>query len=158
MSAPFRIFSFWIFLNFIQFNAWSQDYFTNGNAVRLPNSDCYRLTNASNNQNGSVWYSDKLDLLKDFKLEFNMNFGNLDANGADGIVFVMQTVGTKALGSNGGGMGFIGFSPAFGIEFDTYQNTSEGDPSYDHIAFLKNGINNHNSTSNLAGPIQPILM
>jgi gliding motility-associated-like protein len=154
MSAPIRIFLFCIALFFFQFNARCQDYFTNGNATRLTNSDCYRLTQASNNQNGSVWYSDKLDLLRDFKLEFNMNFGNQDGNGADGIVFVLQTVGTKALGTNGGGMGFTGFSPAFGIEFDTYQNTSEGDPSYDHVAFIKNGINNHNSTSNLAGPVQ----
>ncbi len=135
-------------------NAWGQDYFTNGNATRLPNSDCYRLTANANFQNGSVWYSDKLNLAKDFRLEFNMNLGNQDANGADGIVFVIQTVGTKALGASGGGIGFTGFSPAFGIEFDTYQNGSEGDPSYDHLAFLKNGVNNHNSANNLAGPVQ----
>jgi len=154
MIAPTRIFTLCIVLFFFQINAWSQDYFTNGNGIRLPNSDCYRLTKATNNQNGSVWYSDKLDLLKDVKLEFNMNFGNLDGNGADGIVFVLQTVGTNALGSSGGGMGFIGFSPAFGIEFDTYQNTGENDPSYDHVAFLKNGVNKHNSSNNLAGPVQ----
>lgn len=154
MSISTRLFSSLFVLLSFQFDASSQGYFTNGNAVRLSNSDCYRLTQSSRNQNGSVWYSNKLNLTRDFKLEFNMNLGSLDANGADGIVFVLQTVGTSALGANGGGMGFIGFSPAFGIEFDTYQNTSEGDPSYDHLAFLKNGVNNHNSTNNLAGPVQ----
>lgn len=83
-----------------------------------------------------------------------MNLGSIDGNGADGIVFVLQTVGTSALGTSGGGMGFKGFAPAFGIEFDTYQNTDQGDPSYDHCAFLKNGNTDHRSGDNISGPVQ----
>lgn len=136
------------------FQAWCQDYFPNGTTLKLPGSDCYRLTQAKTNENGSVWYSDKLDLSRSFKLEFSMNFGTLDANGADGIVFVLQNVGTKALGISGGGMGFNGFSPSFGIEFDTWQNTDQSDPSYDHCAILKNGSNRHAGSNHLAGPVQ----
>jgi gliding motility-associated-like protein len=133
----------------------AQDYFVNGSASAISGSDCYRLTKKYNQSaNGSVWYSDKLEVTKDFKLDFIMNFGDLDAGGADGIVFVIQTVGNKALGSSGGGIGFNGFSPSFGIEFDTYQNTDFGDPSYDHVSFLINGNSNHKNSSNIAGPVQ----
>lgn len=151
-------FSFnWVVLALLllgSFISKAQNYYTNGNAVRLNGTDCYRLTTATTFQNGSVWYSDQLDLNKDFKLEFSMNLGSNDAGGADGIVFVLQTVGTNALGQAGGGIGFEGFSPAFGIEFDTWQNTNVNDPSYDHAAFVTNGVINHNSSNNLAGPVQ----
>ena len=103
-----------------------QSYFANGNA-RSIGGTCYQLTSAANWQLGSVWYADKLDLAKDFDLEFELNFGNNNDNGADGIVFVMQTVGTKAIGASGAGIGFEGFSPSFGIEFDTWQNTKFDD-------------------------------
>ncbi|MCB0735827.1 MAG: hypothetical protein KDC76_14690, partial [Bacteroidetes bacterium] len=73
----------------------AQSYYTNGTATSIGNS-CYQLTRAANNQNGSVWYADKIDLTKDLDLEFTLNFGSKD-DGADGIVFVMQTVGTSAL-------------------------------------------------------------
>jgi gliding motility-associated-like protein len=130
---------------------FGQSYFANGNARSLGGS-CYQLTAASNGQLGSVWYADKLDLSKDFDLEFELNFGNKD-QGADGIVFVLQTVGNKALGQQGGGIGFEGFSPSFGIEFDTYQNTSLGDPSSDHIAIIKNGSVTHTGINSLAPPV-----
>lgn len=129
----------------------AQSYYTNGTATSIGNS-CYQLTRAANNQNGSVWYADKIDLTKDLDLEFTLNFGSKD-DGADGIVFVMQTVGTSALGNNGGGIGFEGFSPSLGVEFDTYQNTEMGDLSADHIGILKHGSINHNSNNSIAGPI-----
>lgn len=150
----FRLCFAWCLIFAPVFEALSQDYFPNGTAVKLANTDCYRLTRSNQFENGSVWYSDQLDLNRNFKLEFSMNLGNIDANGADGIVFVMQTAGTGALGSSGGGLGFRGFAPAFGIEFDTWQNTDQGDPSYDHCAFLKNGNTKHNVADNLAGPVQ----
>ena len=117
---------------------------------------CYELTPASGFKLGSVWYADKLDISKDFDLEFYLSFGSLDANGADGIVFVMQTVGNRAIGQAGGGMGFEGFSPSLGIEFDTWQNVDQGDPSADHIAIFKNGNVNHNSTNQLRSAVSAL--
>ena len=125
-----------------------QSYFANGNA-RSIGGTCYQLTSAANWQLGSVWYADKLDLAKDFDLEFELNFGNNNDNGADGIVFVMQTVGTKAIGASGAGIGFEGFSPSFGIEFDTWQNTNFDDMASDHIAMFKNGSVDHKSSNSL---------
>lgn len=129
-----------------------QSYFANGDARALPSSSCYQLTDAVNWQLGSVWYADKLDISKDFDLEFELNFGFNDG-GADGIVFVLQTVGNQALGLEGGGIGFEGFSPSIGVEFDDWQNTSMGDIATDHIAILKNGSVNHNSSDALASPV-----
>lgn len=131
--------------------AQGQSYFTNGSAKAI-GGQCYELTPASTGKNGSVWYADKLDLSKNFDLEFNLNFGNRN-QGADGIVFVLQTVGTKALGGSGGGLGYHGFSPSLGIEFDDYNNSSEGDLANDHIGILKNGVVNHKGENSLAGPV-----
>lgn len=132
-------------------SVWGQSYFTNGDARAIGGS-CYELTAARNMQLGSVWYADKLDLSKDFDLEFELNFGTNDG-GADGIVFVMQTVGIRAIGQSGGGIGFEGFSPSLGIEFDTWQNIDMGDIFADHIAILRNGSVNHTSTNSIAPPI-----
>ncbi len=132
-------------------SVFGQSYFTNGDARALAGS-CYELTAARNWQLGSVWYADKLNLSKDFDLEFELNFGNNDG-GADGILFVMQTVGVRAIGQSGGGIGFEGFSPSLGIEFDTWRNIDMGDIVADHIAILRNGSVNHTSTNSLAAPI-----
>ena len=123
-----------------------------GNAVSL-GEDCYRITPAVEFQNGALWYNESINLNDPFHLQYEAFFG-ANPNGADGMVFVMQQVSNNAIGEDGGGMGFSGFQPSFGIEFDTFQNLDFGDPPYDHIAFLSNGIVNHNLPNNLAGPVQ----
>ena len=129
--------------------SFGQAYFANGDA-RAIGGQCYELTANRDWQLGSVWYANKLSLNKDFDLEFYLNFGSTDADGADGIVFVMQTVGNKAIGLAGGGIGFEGFSPSLGVEFDTWQNVNFGDPVYDHIAVFKNGNINHNGATEIS--------
>lgn len=130
-----------------------QSYFVNGDAVSI-GSDSYRLTTAANNKRGTVWYSDKIDLDKDFDLEFKMNFGSIDTLGADGMVFVLQNSGTSSLGGVGGGIGYSGFAPTFGVEFDTYKNSVLSDLNADHIGLFKNGANDHGGSGSLLGPIQ----
>lgn len=120
-----------------------QSYFLNGSAQAVGDI-CYQLTAAVNTQNGTVWYADPIDLTQPFDLQFTMNFGTNDANGADGMVFVLQTAGTDAIGESGGGIGFNGFDPSFGVEFDTWQNNKYGDPSGDHIGLVSNGSVAHN--------------
>ncbi|MFM7814150.1 MAG: lectin-like domain-containing protein, partial [Flavobacteriales bacterium] len=105
-------------------------------------------------QNGTVWYADQLNLNNSFNIEFTMNFGNIDNTGADGMVFVLQTVGTSAIGNQGFGLGYQGFNPSFGIEFDTFTNPGNNDPTYDHVAFQQNGNVTHGNGNNLAGPVQ----
>lgn len=140
--------------------AWSiltrgQNYSLNGNSIEM-GGDCIAITPNQAWQNGSVWYTDQLDLSLPFTLEFNMTFGGQDENGADGMVFVLQTVGPFALGNSGAGMGFAGFNPSFGIEFDTFHNGDLGDLTQDHVAFISDGNNSHNSFTNLDGPVTAI--
>lgn len=133
----------------------------NGNAVYL-GGDCYRLTPAANTTVGSIWYNKKIDLKRDFVAEFDMNLGCIDANGADGIAFVLQPIST-AIGTSGGGLGYQGVQPSLVVEFDSWQNccnnstavnsSEANDPAQDHVAIMRNGSVNHLSANNLAGPV-----
>ena len=136
-------------------------FILNGDATYL-GGDCYRLTPAVNNAGGSVWYSKKIDLRRDFTTEFDMNLGCIDGNGADGIAFLLQPIST-AIGTRGGGLGYAGIQPSLGVEFDTWRNCCNNstsinspeanDPVQDHVAIMRNGTTNHLSTNNLAGPV-----
>ncbi len=124
-------------------------YQMNGNTVQT-SCNCYRLTTAANNQNGSVWNVNLFDLSNPFDFSFDVYLG-CSNNGADGIAFVLQPLSVNA-GSLGGGLGYQGISPSVAVEMDTYQNAS--DPGYDHIAIMANGNVTHSGADNLAGPIQ----
>ena len=132
--------------------AWGQAYSLQGAAVAT-GGDCYRITDDVEGQNGTIWYKKKISIQTSFDLEFSLNFGENDQSGADGMVFVLQTRGNDAIGEVGQGIGFKGFSPSLGIEFDSYRNLDENDPVYDHIAVVRDGVVNHQSSSNLAGPV-----
>lgn len=123
----------------------------NGSARRLDDR-CYQLTPASNAQVGSIWDTTKIDLTKSFDANLDLFFGCKDADGADGIVFGFQPINTS-IGQQGEGMGFLGVNPSIGIEMDTYQNFNRSDPSYDHIAIIKNGDITHSTPNTLAGPV-----
>lgn len=139
-------------LVFFQVYSFGQ-FVTNGSAFST-GANCFTLTPALNNQNGSVWSTSTINLTQSFDLNFTMSFGSNDA-GADGNCFILQPAGTGVLGNDGGGMGFEGIPIGFAVEFDSYTNASpNSDPWYDHISFLKNGVMNHASANNLAGPVQ----
>ena len=124
-----------------------------GDAASL-GGDCYQITDNIEWELGAVWFNEQLDLNQPFTINVDVNLGNQDADGADGVVFVMQSVGPLAIGDAGGGLGFEGFNPSFGVEIDTWQNTDIGDLSLDHVAFHRDGINWHNAPYfNLAGPV-----
>ncbi len=125
-------------------------YILNGAAVQN-SCNCYTLTPAQFTQAGSVWNSNKINLNNPFDFWFNVYLGCLDANGADGIVFMLQPISTS-IGSTGEGMGFSGISPSIGITLDTWQNLNHNDPTYDHISIQANGNAVHGS--DLAGPVQ----
>lgn len=126
-------------------------YHLNGDAYK-EDCNCYTLTPAVDNKSGSIWNINKIDLTQPFDYKFNIYLGCVDADGADGIVFVLQPISTS-IGSLGGGIGYEGVSPSIGITIDTWQNSNNSDPSYDHIAIHKNGDINHTSPNNLAGPV-----
>jgi gliding motility-associated-like protein len=141
---------FWACLScFLPFSLFSQ--FHINSAATQSAERCWTLTPAQNTKNGSVWNEKKINLNESFEISADVFLGCQDANGADGIVFGLQPVSTS-VGSTGGGLGFGGVSPSLGIELDTWQNTSFGDPSFDHISIIKNGNLDHASGNTLAGP------
>lgn len=125
-------------------------YILNGSATQ-DNCNCYTLTQPQFTQAGSVWNANKINLNNPFDFSFNVFLGCVDANGADGIVFMLQPISTS-IGSTGEGMGFSGITPSIGISLDTWQNLNLNDPLYDHISIQANGNPAHGS--DLAGPIQ----
>ena len=128
-------------------------YNLTGASVDLGNN-CFQLTPNATAQVGTVWANEVLDLEAPFHLQALMNFGSNDATGADGIVFVLQDVGPDAAGTSGGDLGFSGFQPSFGVEFDTWNNPDNGDLAADHIGMISNGSVAHPpAPTGIAGPV-----
>lgn len=121
-----------------------------GNALQT-GPKCYQLTANAPTQAGAIWSANLLDLSQPFDIHVSLFMG-CDDNGADGMAFVLQQVSTS-VGTSGGGMGYSGISPSLAVEFDTYQNTTFGDPAVDHIALMRNGDTNHGGPNNLSGPV-----
>jgi gliding motility-associated-like protein len=122
-------------------------------AAQQSNDSCWVLTTEGFSQVGSIWNQDKISLNESFQVIMELYFGCKDSDGADGILFGFQPLSTS-IGQSGEGIGFQGVAPSLGIEFDTWQNGNLNDPNYDHIAICKNGVLNHASGNNLAGPVQ----
>ena len=126
---------------------------TIGDAEHMAGS-CIKLTNDQRYSEGIAYSTSTLDLTKSFQIEFDIYLGDKDDLGADGITFVIHNDvrGFEAFGTFGEFMGYGGrdsnfrsahIAPSIAIEFDTYQNYWQNDPSSDHIAYLENGSNRH---------------
>ncbi|HIB68650.1 MAG TPA: hypothetical protein EYO33_27065 [Phycisphaerales bacterium] len=135
----------------------------NGSAAPATTSDgvVMRLTTALANRAGSIFSDAQVDAA-DFSTKFSFRIsepggsifdGNTE-NGADGIVFVVQPI-DSALGSLGQGIGYQGIATSLGIEFDTWHNSVNNDPSQSHVGINIDGSVNHNSglpTANITAP------
>jgi len=146
-----------LFVSIIPYSLWAQEktpYILNGNATQ-ESCNCYQLTPDLEWQGGSVWNKNKIDLNKSFNYIFNVYLGRKDASGADGIVFVLQPIGTS-IGTQGQGLGFQDVSPSVGIPIDTWMNPDFNDPYYDHIGIYKNGDLVNGTGNTLAGPVSAI--
>ncbi|WP_231953760.1 L-type lectin-domain containing protein [Actinoplanes derwentensis] len=95
-----------------------------------------RLTDGGYKQTGSAWSTLRVTLERSFESTFTAHIRNGKA-GADGIAFLIQGEGPRALGGWGGGLGYRGIGRSVAVEFDTYQNSS--DPSSNHLAVVFGG-------------------
>ena len=95
-----------------------------------------QLTSGSYRQAGSAWSTEAVDLTKSFETTFKARLHH-GKPGADGIAFLAQSVGPRALGGWGGGLGYRGIRKSVAVEFDTFQNTT--DPSSNHLAVVLGG-------------------
>ncbi len=128
------------------------DFILNGSATYISN-ECIRLTPNTTGQVGCIWFPDLIDFSQPFTHSMTINFGNQDANGADGITLAYQSVGTNFCGGTGGGIGAEGMANSFIVEFDTWQNTSRNDPVLDHTGVCINGNLNH-----AVAPFPPLVL
>lgn len=127
----------------------------NGDATQ--DGNLLRLTPAVDFTSGSVFTTNQIPLgtLSSFSTYFRFQMldaagiGDEDGIGADGLVFVVQTV-SNSVGSAGGGIGYQGITPSLGIEFDTYNNEAH-DPGGNHV-----GINSNGNIASLATVVEPI--
>lgn len=95
-----------------------------------------RLTAGGYKQAGSAWATTKIDLTESFESTFKVYLHH-GRPGADGIAFLVQAKGPRALGGWGGGLGYRGIRNSVAVEFDTFQNTT--DPSSNHLAVVLGG-------------------
>lgn len=111
----------------------------NGDAAYDAWTDSYVLTPDAELKHGSFMSPQRVDLSKAFEITFEINVGDKDANGADGMAFVLHNdpLGSKAIGERGGGLGAMGIQNGLAIEFDTYQSIDDiDDIANDHTSFL----------------------
>ncbi|GAA0588461.1 hypothetical protein GCM10010172_87020 [Paractinoplanes ferrugineus] len=110
-----------------------------------------RMTAGGFRQTGSAWDRQKIDLTDSFESSFKVYLHH-GRPGADGIAFLVQTEGPRALGGWGGGLGYRGIKRSVAIEFDTFQNTP--DPSSNHLAVVLGG--NPDSHHSVGEPSIPL--
>ena len=105
-----------------------------------------QLTPATGGYATSVWYSapntptGEIPILNGFTTNFQFQFTHPSSPPADGIAFVIQNVGTGALGDTGGAIGYSWLTsptesnafPSLAVEFDTYYNSEYADPFATH--------------------------
>jgi hypothetical protein len=109
----------------------------NGNAAQVGN--VLRVTPATTSQAGSAFSTSAVSLASNvsFSTAFQFRFTNPGVSdgqgvGADGLVFVVQTVSNN-VGGAGGGIGYFGITNSVGIEFDTWNNGSIDGGSSNHV-------------------------
>jgi legume-like lectin family protein/PEP-CTERM motif-containing protein len=146
----------------------------NGAAATAVTSDgtVLRITPAVGNQAGSFFSFNKVSTAE-FTSVFSFRITNsggpvFDFNnepGADGLVFVVQNL-ANTVGTAGQGIGYQFIGSSIGVEFDTWGNAGNNDPSQSHVGIDVNGsvthglpgmgptknIGNTNAPTDLPGP------
>lgn len=99
---------------------------------------------------GSVLVQKPISLLNDFSVSFVLEF--TDTTGVDGGAFIFQT-DPNLVGETFNGLGVKGVSNSVAITFDAKQNLPYNDPPFDHVSIQTDGVIDHNTANNLAGPV-----
>lgn len=133
----------------------------NGSAATAVTGDgsVMRLTPAQPGRGGSVFSTTTINA-STFSTYFRFRItepggslfdGNTDP-GADGIVFVVQSV-SSSIGGIGSGIGYEGIGHSVGVEFDTWNNSFNNDPGSNHVGIVTNGNVNHGPGAPYTQPV-----
>lgn len=127
-----------------------------------PETQCstrVRLTPSNPFSRGSAWYHQRLPVLGGFETKFtfqisdhsrsctevkDQDFGlhhhkSCSVHGGDGFAFVIQGIGTDALGLGGAQLGYGGLGNSLAVDFDTWFNADGGDLLGDHVSVRSMG-------------------
>ena len=114
-----------------------------------PDGSVARLSSAAVNRSGSLFSTlpvSTAEFTSIFSFRISNSGGPIlsgnDEGGADGLVFVVQNQANN-VGSVGEGIGYRNIAPSLGIEFDTFFNASNNDPSQSHVGIDLNGNVDH---------------
>jgi len=113
-----------VVLDFSQGFGNPQGLTLNGNA-QVTTAGRLRLTDDQLFQTGSLFSSVPVDVTR-FRSDFTFQIDSATLPMADGLTFVVQSLGPEAIGETGGGLGYAGLTSSVGIKFDLYNNAGEG--------------------------------
>lgn len=116
---------------------------------------CFSFETTETLAAGSVWNINEINLNDSLEVDLQFYLGCPEDEGSRGFLFVLQTIGTF-VGNYVEGNGYGGIAPSLAIELDINQDMDQGDPTFDHLAIVSNGVVNHNAEEHLAGPVQII--
>ncbi len=127
-----------------------------GNPVFFNGQNVLRLTN-NLWQGGSAFLTNPLTLNSEVSFSTFFSFqitdpqgaSDVDGQGADGLVFVVQTVGNN-VGGFGIGIGYSGIPKSVGVEFDTWNNGAIDRNSGNHVGIDLSGNINSATTANVS--------
>jgi hypothetical protein len=159
------VFCKWVFAANINFTDFSNTSILslNGDTAVVTTNDgkVLRLAPAASWKSGTAFSIQTLSALQFstfFKFRITESGGDVfDCNtepGADGIVFVVQSV-SSSIGGSGEGIGYSGIDTSVGVEFDTWCNESNNDPNSNHIGIDLNGVVEHQTESSYTVNISP---
>lgn len=120
------------------FNEPTENFTYNGSAIQQIELGVVLLTQTVGDQAGSIFFNDAYGV-NEFKARFDFWMGK--GTGSDGMTFAVLDSAVSdptSLGGHGGGLGYLGLS-GFAIEFDTYQNFGDEDPSDNHVGVDTDG-------------------
>ena len=88
----------------------------------IQNNQLQLTQSGSGNSARAAWYQTPVPVAQPFQVNFTYTG---QANGADGVAFVLQNdpKGTNALGSVGGGLGYAGIKNSLAFELDIYNQS-----------------------------------
>lgn len=129
----------------------------NGDATTTTTTDgtVLRLAAASTSNAGSVFTTTQFSTAgfsTAFQFRLTSPGGITDGvqTGADGLTFVLQSEGASSLGATGAGLGYDGIHNSVAVEFDTYLNSANSDPSTNHVGIDTGGSMISLATANVA--------
>lgn len=129
------------FEDFADLSGWTLNNATGAlpNPIVTADGPVLRLTD-NLSQSGSAFTSEPVTLADDasfdaffaFRITDPIGISDEDGVGADGLVFVVQSVSDTA-GGLGGGIGYEGIPRSIGVEFDTWNNGAGDSFSGNHV-------------------------